>query len=199
MRISDTAGAHGLVRIDGRRTRVFEALIGELVSQELAELFKHWVNSNHCHDEVTRIVVRNGIHRELLAFFVCLTERFACRHGVQEAARFIDALADGVREEALVQSDYAPAVAPASTLHRADFICKRIERLRSLHSYHAGERVVDAGLIHSAARAIALPLSVSPVPELRKDQSHGVGERLEQLALLLLRMPPYVELSARPA
>jgi hypothetical protein len=196
MRISDTAGAHGLIRIDGRRTQVFEAMIGELVCEELAELFNYWVNSNQCQDEVTRIFVYRQIHRELLAFFVCLTERFACRHGVDEAARFTDALADGVCEEAIVQSGYAPAVAPASTLHRALVICKRIDSLRSLHSYKAGERVVDAGLIRTTACAIALPLSVSPVPELQEDESQVLGRRLEQLGLLLLRMPPYVELAA---
>jgi hypothetical protein len=196
MRISDTAGAHGLIRIDGRRTRLFEAMIVELVSDELAELFNYWVNRKQCRDEAIRIFVYSRIHRELVAFFVCLTERFACRHGVNEAARFTDALADGVREEAIVQLGYAPAVAPASTLHRARFICKRIDSLRSLHSYKTGEHVVDAGLIRTTAWAIALPLSVSPVSELPQDQSHVLGKRLEQLALLLLRMPPYVELAA---
>jgi hypothetical protein len=196
MRIFDTAGTHGLIRIDGRRTRAFEAMIGEVVTEELAELFNYWINRNQCRDEVTRIFVYRQIHRELVAFFVCLTERFACRHGVNEAARFTDALADGVREEAIVQSGYAPAVAATSTLHRARFIIERIERLRSLHSYKAGERVVDAGLIRTTAWAIALPLSVSPVPELQEDESQVLGRRLEQLGLLLLRMPPYVELAA---
>jgi hypothetical protein len=196
MRISDTAGAHGLVRIDGRGTQVFAAMIGELVSEELAELFDYWVSRNQCRDEATGIFVYSRIHRELLAFFVCLTERLACRHGVHDPARFIDALADGVREEALVQSGYPPAVAPASTLHRARFICDRIERTRSLHSYQTGERVMDAGLIRTAAWAIALPLSVSPAPKFQEDQSQVLGRRLEQLGLLLLRMPPYVKLAA---
>jgi hypothetical protein len=58
--------------------------------------------------------------------------------------------------------------------------------------------VIDAGLIRIAAWAIALPLSVSPVSELQMDQSEVLGRRLEQMGLLLLEMPPYVELAARP-
>jgi hypothetical protein len=173
-------------------------MIDEIVSHELAKLFDYWVKRDRIHDEAMRIFVYRRIHRELLAFFVCLTERFAHRHQVQEAGRFIDALADGVREESLFQSGYAPAATSGSTLHRARFICERIESLRSLHSYKAGERVIDAGLIRIAAWAIALPLSVSPVSELQMDQSEVLGRRLEQVGLLLLEMPPYVELAGCP-
>jgi len=172
-------------------------MIGELVSEELSELFNYWLSRNQCEDEWMRIFVYRQFHRELVAFIVCLTERFACRHGVQDASRFTDALADGVREEALVHPGYAPAFNPGSMIHRARFICKRIERLRALHPYKAGERVVDDGLLRTSAWAIALPLSLSTLPGPPKDQSHVIGVRLGQHADLLLRMPPFVELSAR--
>jgi hypothetical protein len=93
-------------------------MIDEVVSQELTKLSDYWVKRNRVHDEAMRIFVYQRIHRELLAFFVCLTERFA-RHHVREAGRFIDALSDGVREEALIRSGYAPAATAGSTLHRA--------------------------------------------------------------------------------
>jgi hypothetical protein len=174
-------------------------MISGLVFAELAELFEYWLARNQCDDEVVRIVTYRRIHRELLAFFVCLTERFARRHEVPEASRFVDSLADGVREDALGHAGYPPSMTRSSELHRATFICRRMQRVRALHAFQSGERVVDQGLLNAAAWAIALQLSVSPIRELNKDQSQVVSKRLGQLADLLLRMPPYLELAVYSA
>lgn len=197
MRISEKAGAFGLIRIHSGETKVFERMIAELASQELVELFDLWLNRNQCQEEVIQGFVHRQIHRELIAFFVSVTERFANCHGVENTSLFVDAVADGARDASLAdpRSHYPPVAKPAVGVWRAELDSARVERLRALYPYQKGEDIVSNPLVAESAWRIGLQLSVSPEARFQTDQSWVIGERLRQLANLLLRTPPYQDLS----
>jgi hypothetical protein len=140
------------------------------------------------------------IFGELLGFFVCLTERFAERHGVMLGPAYMDAVADAAREAALIdpRSSYPPGRCPDTDYYRARVFASHIERIRSRFMFQPTEPIVAPALLDAFAWSIALPLSVSPNVQRRKNESPVIRQRLTQLAEIFLKSHPLADLSMLP-
>lgn len=200
MILSSRAGALGVIRTGSGVANAFSRMIEELAAEELLELFDYWLMRNRCTDEVTRIVVHRQIHRELLAFFVCLTERFATRHHVPNARELIDVIADGAREASLVdpRTSYPVKKNPQPDAFWLESSARRIEVVRTRHAYREPQSIVGSEVLAATGHVIALQLGLSPLRALQTYQAPMVQERLTQLSTILLRTPPFLDLAIGP-
>jgi hypothetical protein len=71
--ISNEAAARGLLRFDARGVREYAVAIAELASSESDHLYDYWLGRNQCDDTGIQAFVGRKIHRELLAFLLCVT------------------------------------------------------------------------------------------------------------------------------
>jgi hypothetical protein len=196
---STEARARGLVRCDPREATLYAHTIAELASSELEHLYGFWLGRNRCEDGLLRLVVNWRVHRELLAFLVCVTSRYAERHTVSSPSTLVDAISDLALqitvEDARIDCAGA-ALTPNS--NRALASIRRIDHLRQKFPYRPSEKILCDHLLNTCAWAIALQLSVSPEKSLRTDWSDVVAKRLGQLSEIMLESRPYSDMAILP-
>lgn len=157
MLIRPEAFPRGLIRKDARPTVPYAQVITVLALEECKTLDDNWVSRNPSAKPYFHMFVRARILRELLAFYIAVTDRDATRHRVNQAESLVDAVSDDIREGLLTYpwQLYSREQQREVEVHQAAFIEPHAQWLRRLYPYLASEPLVSASLLGASESAIA--------------------------------------------